>query len=294
MSNPKNNYNACDDFFVLVVESHIISLTMDMFNMTDMDQTPEIDDLNQIETLWMESAESRRRVLQTITTKIVDSLNLVFSNSETLKTTDDRVKLYGEQLLSLGCFYLEYSDAIREGDGIRVLRCWRYMLPMFVSSQHRNYAMEALNLLLQHDFFLSPRQASELIWSRFVNISGQPGHNIPCDLHLEHLNRILKGCINNLGVNKTERSISRVSKALGTIAPFLYNFDQQCNVSEQSGFHSKASTEKDMKVLVHELRGIFTPVNQHRKHRTYPHPRDPLHRLSKEQINTWIVEHVTF
>jgi hypothetical protein len=138
-------------FFVLVVESHIISLTMDMFNMTDMDQTPEIDDLNQIETLWMESAESRRRVLQTITTKIVDSLNLVFSNSETLKTTDDRVKLYGEQLLSLGCFYLEYSDAIREGDGIRVLRCWRYMLPMFVSSQHRNYAMEALNLLLQHD-----------------------------------------------------------------------------------------------------------------------------------------------
>ena len=71
MSNPKKNYNACDDFFVLAVESHIISLTMDMFNMTDMDQTPEIDDLNQIETLWMESAESRRRVLQTITTKIV-------------------------------------------------------------------------------------------------------------------------------------------------------------------------------------------------------------------------------
>ena len=28
----------------------------------------------------------------------------------------------------LGCFYQEYSDAIQEGDGGRVLHCWKYMI----------------------------------------------------------------------------------------------------------------------------------------------------------------------
>ena len=42
---------------------------------------------------------------------------------------------------------MEYSDAIREGDGNCVLRCWRYLLPMFVSSGRKNYALESLNSL---------------------------------------------------------------------------------------------------------------------------------------------------
>ena len=30
---------------------------------------------------------------------------------------------YGKKLLGLGCFYLKYQDAIREEDGLHVLRC---------------------------------------------------------------------------------------------------------------------------------------------------------------------------
>ncbi len=40
----------------------------------------------------------------------------------------------------------------------------------------------------------SPRQAQELIWNRCVNTHNAPGRNIPCDLHQEHLNRIVKDC----------------------------------------------------------------------------------------------------
>ena len=36
----------------------------------------------------------------------------------------DSVQDYAIHLLSLGFFYIEYADAIREGDGDRVLRCW--------------------------------------------------------------------------------------------------------------------------------------------------------------------------
>ena len=50
-------------------------------------------------------------------------------NSSLRESTEgDRVREYAVQLLRLGCFYQEYSDAIREGDGGRVLHCWKYMI----------------------------------------------------------------------------------------------------------------------------------------------------------------------
>ena len=63
----------------------------------------------------------------------------------------------------------EFCDAIREGDGERVLRCWRYLLPVFKSSGRKNYSIEVLNMLCQFQYELTPRHAQELIWSRFVS-----------------------------------------------------------------------------------------------------------------------------
>ena len=77
---------------------------------------------------------------------------------------------------------------------------------------------------------LSPRQAAELIWSHFINTHGKPGHNIPNDLHMEHLNRILKTSIQNLGANKTPNAIINLGKALGTLEPVLANFDEESSL----------------------------------------------------------------
>ena len=88
------------------------------------------------------------------------------------------------------------------------------MLPMFVASGRKNYALESLNLLLQHDFLLPPRQAAELMWGRFINVHGVPGRNISNDMHMEHLNRIVKHSIDGLGANKTEAAIVKTGKHL--------------------------------------------------------------------------------
>jgi hypothetical protein len=95
------------------------------------------------------------------------------------------------------------------------------MLPMFVSSGRTNYAIEAMELLLHHDYFLSKREAAELIWCRFVYVHGCPGKNISIDLHMELLIKLLKSSITGLEPNKTETCIVRVGKALGTIYPVL-------------------------------------------------------------------------
>ena len=79
---------------------------------------------------------------------------------------------YSRQLLSVGMLYIEYADAIREGDGERVHRCWKYLLPMFKSAGRTNYSIEAVTLLNQYEFRLTPRQSAELMWGRFINVHG--------------------------------------------------------------------------------------------------------------------------
>ena len=55
--------------------------------------------------------------------------------------------------------------------------------------KRKNYAFEAVNLQVQCQYLLSERLKQQLVWGRFINTHGLAGHNIPCDLYLEHLNR---------------------------------------------------------------------------------------------------------
>ena len=104
-------------------------------------------------------------------------------------------------MLILGLLWHCYYDAIKEGDGDCVMLIWKYLLLVFKASCRRNYSIEAAIVLLQKQYLLSPRKAAQLTWSRFVNTQGQIGCNLPCDLHMEHLNRRLKEVLQHLGSN---------------------------------------------------------------------------------------------
>ena len=39
---------------------------------------------------------------------------------------DDGVNAYTQELLTLTLIWAKFEDAIREGDGLRVIRCWRF------------------------------------------------------------------------------------------------------------------------------------------------------------------------
>ena len=92
MSDPAKDFNACDDFIVLVITSHILAASLEMLSMQSLDDIP---------------------VLPLLPPKL---------QNEPQKYQDS-VQDYAIHLLSLGCFYIEYADAIREGDGGRVLCC---------------------------------------------------------------------------------------------------------------------------------------------------------------------------
>ena len=297
MKNPIDSYNATDDFFKLVIESLVLTAAMEEFKMDSLQTVPSKKHAPEGENSWMLSDNQRQELLNTLIEKLMGSFFVCdFHNPTAVDANSrDRVHLYAKLLLSFGLFYWEYCDAIKEGDGLRVLRCWRYMLPMFIASGRRNYAIESMQILMQHEYLLSPREAAELVWSRFVNVRGCPGRNIANDLHMEHLNRICKTAIRGLGANKTPEGISRIAKALGTVVPVLDNFDDDNNVPKTSGNHNPHNAAKDLGVLVDVLKdaSVFCDKGL-RSYASCPNPRNLLHTISQTELTEWMIKHISF
>ena len=166
---------------------------------------------------------------------------------------------------------MEFNDAVREGDGSRILCCWRYFLPLFKASDRRNYCIEAFTLLAQEKYLLSPRMAMQLKWSRTINVHGRQGKNISANLHMEHLNQEYKQAISGLGANITGASIQHVGKSIGRVQATLHQYDTVNNVRQESGSHTQRSTNVDRDKLLQQLQqsSIFD-FKPGWKHRSFP------------------------
>ena len=203
VSDPKDNYNACDDFITLVVTSHFLVAAMKLLGISELDESPQnIFD----ETSWMATSKDRREVFYSFCKQVIDQYVCltILSKPQTHQNTD-HVQEYMKEVMTLGILYLNYKDSVREGDGLRVLLIWKFLLPIFQATNRRNYSLEILQSLYKYYYIFSPREANQFLWSRFINTRGLPGKNIPADLHLEHCNRLCKECISGLGANQTPR-----------------------------------------------------------------------------------------
>ena len=78
--------------------------------------------------VWM--LERSSSILSTLCSLLVDQYMHINSYTDTV-INRDLVCDYASKVLSLGLLYEEFVDAIREGDGSRVMRRWRYLLLVF-------------------------------------------------------------------------------------------------------------------------------------------------------------------
>jgi len=126
-------------------------------------------------------------------------------------------------------------------------------------------------LLTQYHCLLSEQKTAQLKWSRFVNTMGTQGCNVPCDLHLEHLNRHLKGLIAHLRLNVSKKfvnnnnaiypcnAINRAACSIGVLHDLCTLFESECGKGKESGNHN-TSFKKDVQIVVKILvdEDIFT------------------------------------
>ena len=191
---------------------------------------------------------------------------------------------------------LNLHDAISEGDGARVLRCWKFTMPYLHKdgASSRKYALECLYLIFQYYALLSPKDAHSLIWNRFHKAKTGLGGNILLDMALGHFNLFIKTILRKLGANMNNKSaINRLVKALTANKSIMDNFDTVCGIVERSGKHTERSTAKDMIKLVDELVAQdaleYTPGRSYQLFSEFK--RTMLEDLSVHSFYTWINEH---
>ena len=293
-SKTKGNFNSCDDFLVLVITCHVLAAAMEYLDMKSLDDTPAEHVVPNASEVWMQTTEKRKDILESICAGIVNR-HIPFQYHGATTPSIDQVYEYGRQFLSIGCLYLEFADGIREGDGTRVYRCWKYFLPIFKGSNRTNYSIEALTLLNQCEFKLTPRQSAELKWSRFINCHGVQGRNIPCDLHLEHMNRLCKEAVYGLQANKTPDAIVRVGKSLGMLKDVIEQFDEDNNVPLLSGAHTAPSMKKDRDIILQELLSseVFSVGIVARNHASFPRVKVWLRSFDHKALLSWMIDHMS-
>ena len=164
--------------------------------------------------------------------------------------TDD-VFDYHCGFINMALLLRNFRDAIKEGDGERIIKCIKMFLLHLKEdgSGSTKYSLEALYHLFQINALLSPREAERLKWNRTVNNQGGEGNNVVMDVALEHDNHALKEIVRGLGANINKRKVRRVCRAYFVLKKLLQQIESEIGVKEVSGKHTKKSVKEDLKCL---------------------------------------------
>lgn len=210
------------------------------------------------------------------------------------KDSDD-VFNYNTALLAEGLFFMNFLDAVAEGDGERVIRQYKYLTLLCKAddSHSTKYALECLYQSLLISGGLSESEAEVFTWNRSVNNHGGLGKNIPFDLELEHSNNHIKQGINNLGVNVTETAVTRIARSEKPVRNLFAKIDKSLQSAVRSGKHVSNFPSKDFDELLKKL--VDKAVFKQQEGRVYRHfplfQHDPLKHLDMSKVYTWIKDH---
>ena len=226
--------------------------------------------------------------VQKVVSKFV---SIILPSKNAPSETKDMVYNYATDLLTLSLIWHGYHDAIKEGDGNRILLYWKFLLPIFQQDGQFNYAKEAF-LLISQTKHLSQRKATELKWSRTVNVHGRQGKHIRIDLYMEHLNRHLKYMIGNLHSNIQPVSIQRVARSLGAVDYICQLFSEEAEALVNKGYVSHPTFDGDFEKILEQLEKeeVFTK-KESRTLESY-NSQPLMNHIKWANITEWIKEKI--
>ena len=151
-------------------------------------------------------------------------------------------------------------DAVKEGDGDKVVRCYKLMLLFNYKFGHTKYAF-ALLLFFANIYALLPeKEAYLLIYNRFVNRKGTKGGNIALDLHMEHLNLDVKKLLSAMGGKITEAAAQRCARSMTVMNAVMDSIYNECDKLHRSSYYgNKAISETVLSIANDSMQGnVFT------------------------------------
>ena len=284
---PKKDVNACIDLISTVVKGHFLACACDILGVTCI-QEPLVLPPGII------TAPNAQKLafISRIARMVVERCSLIDGcfTGETVADKEDGLFNYARVLCHYGSLVMEFRDAWHEGDGERVLRCWKLFLPHFKVAGCTKFSLEALKLQIQSGTACSQNLAHQVTWHRFVNVRGGAGNNIPCDLFNEHINKLLKHIIRNMGSNLTESALQRAARSVTSLQQVCETFDAQTGVPWRTTAHSTRCDKDDIRKVVRTVldNKLLVEVGQ-REHRNFKDMKlNPLQKWDVDKTKKWI------
>ncbi|XP_066926797.1 proteoglycan 4-like [Clytia hemisphaerica] len=170
------------------------------------------------------------------------------------ESKDDSLLKYSCSLMTWGLCLLNADDAVREGDGNRLMNVYEMFQLLFRMMGNRKYSYSLLRLKACRLALLTPKMAHQLIWNRFFNRNGGVGMNISRDLRLEHINRFMKEMIKSQGMqNISDANVYKISKAYQGIREICDSMLQNVDVLQSSGHHSNTHKNEMFESVLKEF-----------------------------------------
>ena len=208
------------------------------------------------------------------------------------KVTDD-IWCYGVNLIKCFLILADFKDAVSTGNGDHLLILRKQLLIHFFSTPGFNeFAIEMLINILQCEVLLSKSEAKRCKWAATVNWKGGSGKNIEIDLFQENQNCEMKKLIKSMGVNKTEKTITRASKASGGVSKIVEAYQHQVHIHPKSTTHFHKSSSNDEKIISSDLRGLRPFSKEGRTFESFLQiSSDPTSSFDKKKFAEWIQRH---
>ena len=269
----KEEMNQIQDFLRSVMKAHVLCAVLQFFGMEQKHSQPSCHK-------WPPYLSSNDEKWQFLSGKlglIVDeyvmpclSFKLLRQGSKVVEG-DEGVKGYAMALLTDTLMAEELIDAVKEGDGDRLVRFWRFMQLYCSATGHTKYAFECFNFIAQISSTLTAREAHRLKWCRFANTRGTAGHNISGDLLMEHWNRTLKTHLCSVGANICSKTIVKTARAISALQHICTAYESTtAGMHQVTKNHSTKSSERDEQTLLDLLHTEKVFSSSNRSHSHFP------------------------
>ena len=214
-------YHADAAFVDLVTDCHIVAAAMRSLKMESLNSRPG----NMPQRMELVSKEAKARLLKQIARDIVQQ-HLFHTMAEILDDLSDETRApnrhnHGDGVYNYATGFLKYGLLRRvslmstaSADGLRALRHWRFALLAYHLAHKSKYRLEAFLVTAATKALLPDRYAQELIWSRFVNLTGGVGKNLDADYVLELFNGTVKSKLRTLGPNQTPEMVMKIARTV--------------------------------------------------------------------------------
>ena len=165
---PKKDVNACVGFINTVVKGHFVVCVCQVLGISSLDEPPVLPS-----GIHTASECEQLALINRVARLVFDHCTLIdgaFTN-ETVVDNGNGVYNYVRVLFHYGSLVMELIDAWREGDGERVLWCWKLFLPHLKVSGCTKFSLEALKLQFQTSLICVLSQSCSIIKSYGIGLS---------------------------------------------------------------------------------------------------------------------------